>query len=395
MSVVNEGPKNWSENKFSVLFLSMILLVGIPSSFAVEIKDNRDRVYKGEILDEDSDTYFLDTAEGLISLKKASIVEMDGRLLNTPVSGVPQVSQPGAVSSPGGGGASGPWALKIGSSGLSQAELSTYTRGLNNSPRHANLSGLDWGTKDLHIREAIEDEIAFQEALNAGIHKNDSLIRKNISEFYQARQTLAGVSPQTLPGDEMRSFYEKNKKEFMKPGRYIFSLLQISDSSTDIAKTRSNPQSVTGWRKGGWIEENDSFRLPLSKDQETTIYRLRKGQVSDVIKDSMGGQYLFWCQDYQAPVQKTYEESVERVKHLMMKNKQAANTQTLHHNLKAQAPGKTTDAALFDAAMKAGVHRDRHIRDQIINTYLQKSGKTLGSITQSVKDRYPVEIKSL
>lgn len=355
--------------------------------WAVEIKDKNGQIYQGEILESDAETFFLETSNGLMTIKKSEVVLMDGQPYVREEIPAPAAKPAKQLS---GSNSKKEYAVRVGSSGLSAQELSIYLRGLSQLERHQHLSGRDWGTSNSEIRKAIEDEMAFQEALKSGLHREPAF-QKQIAGLYQAQQTLGDIHPQLFSDSEMKAYYDKNKKEFMKPAEYRFNTLSKGGAAVNFQSALSNPESVSGWRKGNWMKEGDSFYLPLSEDQMKQIYNLRKGKLLQV-RDGMNGEYIFWCVDYKPPVQKNFQEARERVKHLMIRAKESGNLKSLKSQLSPQGSQENYNQVLFETALSQGYARDRNVRDQLINTYLQRQGKTLGEVVLQVQDQYKVEI---
>ena len=398
-----------------IIFALMISVAGFwmltDTAFSAEVKDQDGKVYTGDILDQDARFIYIDTPQGVINIEKSRIAAIDG----TPYQSAepqPAAKPKAAQSHQGGNKPSGSipppspepagssdtesppeeYAIRVGKGGVSKFLLSVYQSGNLSAERHRFLSGMDWGGQNEAVRKAIEDEIVFQEALAGGTHK-DPEIKKGIIEEYKAVQSLAGInSPRDFPQSELKAFYEKNKPEFMYPAEFRFKVLN-SIQESEYARVKSNPESAKGWQSKGWHKQGDSFYLPFSSAEEEAIYRLRKGQVSDLLSKYQGQGMVFWCVDYKPPVQKTFEESIERVRHLLLKEKQKANTAAFEKNITAGA-SKPLDSAVFEEAIKNKVHEQRHFRDQIINTYLQKKGTQLGKVVKSAHSKYQVEVLS-
>lgn len=370
-------------HKITFIFTALIFLS--LSANAEEFVKKSGKKIQGEILDESDTEYIIETDQGILNILKTELKMLDGNsVASAPSASEGRGAVPSLTKKP-------KYIVHVGNSGLTQFQLSVYQAGKNKAQRHQHLSGLDWGTNDINVRAAIEDEIAFQEALKAGVHQNEPT-RKHIIESYRANQTLGDIRPALFQDSEMKKFYAAHKKELVHPAEYKFKALRVrldGEGPAKAKKAKSNPKSVEGWKATGEMKEGDSFYLPLSTEQINKIYALRQNKVSDVMT-SMGVGYVFWCTSYQPSKQKSFDEAKARVKHLMIKSKQSLNNNALEKRV--QTPKKTSDAGLFEAAMKAGVHRDRFIRERVISKYLELRGVNLGAIAKEAKSRYTVTL---
>ncbi len=356
---------------------------------AAQITGKDGQTYEGEILGEDSENYFLETKNGLITVAKGSSSGTEA-----PDQEKVETSEANSKNSIGAYGLDpAQLAARVGEGGVLKTEFDSYARG-RYSPQHANLSGENWGTPHEGLRRGIEDEIVFQEALKIGLHK-EAIIRKDILDLYKANQTVVPIDPSAFTQQEIESYYTAHSKEFMTPAKFRLLLTSLSGADQAAAKTqhaeiKRNPTGHKAWQGGSWIEEGDHFRIPISEAQHKTVYALRKGQVSELIPAD-GNFYLFWCLDYKPGKAKSLEQSRARVIHLLIKEKEAGNTAALMGKLKARNAVEES-RLFFEEAIKAGTLRDRTLRDYFINIYLQRRSLTLGKAVNILKSRYPIEI---
>ena len=277
--------------------------------------------------------------------------------------------------------------------GVSGSEYEIY---LQRYAREQGLSleGMSRGDKKRALELAIDDEMLFQAALSKGVHKEKE-IRDAIIADYRSRHTLEGISPAHFGEDELQSYYESHPEEFKEPLALLLKVLSFPPKSADAAEAyvqaRSNPRQVSKWKDLGWVKNGDSFGALFPSQVYDSIFALRKGEVSTILKDEYGLQFIFWASDRREPKLMDFGPAREKIKFHLIREKQQQAGRKLAGEL-ASSGGGNEDEAAFQAALKEGVHRNYDARQRIINTFISEERTTRDIMVPILHGHYDVEI---
>jgi len=140
------------------------------------------------------------------------------------------------------------------------------------------------------------------------------IIRKYITEKLKEKP---------VPEEEMKDYYEKNKKEFVIPEKRKASHIIVSDENkakellkkikegadfSQIAKENNIDGSKNKGGDLGWISKGY-----MIKEFEEVAFSLKKGEISDVIKTKFG-YHIIKVEDIKPEEEKNFEEVKESIR---------------------------------------------------------------------------------
>lgn len=169
-------------------------------------------------------------------------------------------------------------------------------------------------------------------------------IRKNLLiQKLLKREILQKI---TISEKEMKDYYEANRSEFTLPERAKISHIIISDES-EARKVYEEIQSGADFNEkakehslgvdsqsGGQMGIFSPGQLPDAFDK--SIFKLKPGQYSDVVKTPYGYHLFKVEENYEATVM-TFEESKETIRNTLLKKKEAEAFTGWLHALKAKS----------------------------------------------------------
>lgn len=161
--------------------------------------------------------------------------------------------------------------------------------------------------KTIHIKEFVDrwvdNQIFYQEALRRGIHRENAVLyeieqmRQQVIVSYMLENELQRAV--TASKEDIQSYYDKNKEQFIRPKDLVHFYQILSDSLGKISRIRSrilrgedfenmareysmDPSAQNGGDMG-WMNRNQ-----LLPQIEVQAFRLKKGALSQPIKTELG-----------------------------------------------------------------------------------------------------------
>jgi parvulin-like peptidyl-prolyl isomerase len=273
------------------------------------------------------------------------------------------------------------------------APITKYTLvNLTNRMTEANQSTSKPEAPEVTSRKALDHlifrELAYQEAVRAGIHADDEQVDKAMERFitttgheegykdYLAREDLTpadvraemerGLTIQlivfaevvrkvTVTDDEARKEYERRKSEFRTPEQRVVSEVVFSPVKEDtVRKAEEVRRTVTAGKGKSFkaLVSDGTFTIRtgvVEKEKEPEIYdavlKLKEGELSDVIRTSQG-VYVVRLDSIVPEKQASFEDVERRIKQQLVAEGQAKRFQDWEQELKKNAVIEILDPSL-------------------------------------------------
>jgi len=210
-----------------------------------------------------------------------------------------------------------------------------------------------------NIKKRFKSKKEYQKALKqAGITEDDLKkdIERNllINKFYQ--QEILEVSK--VSDNELKEYYEKNKKDFLRPEavhiRHI--LIKVEPTSTDEEKAKKKREAeeiLKRARQGEDFAElayqysNDDWRVKggdlglihrgrLLPELEEVAFKLNPGEISDLI-ETIYGYHIIKMEEKVPPTQLTFEEIKDKLRKELEEKRKKEREEKLLKSLKEKA----------------------------------------------------------
>jgi len=210
-----------------------------------------------------------------------------------------------------------------------------------------------------NIKKRFKSKKEYQKALKqAGITEDDLKkdIERNllINKFYQ--QEILEVSK--VSDNELKEYYEKNKKDFLRPEavhiRHI--LIKVEPTSTDDEKAKKKREAeeiLKRARQGEDFAElayqysNDDWRVKggdlglihrgrLLPELEEVAFKLNPGEISDLI-ETIYGYHIIKMEEKVPPTQLTFEEIKDKLRKELEEKRKKEREEKLLKSLKEKA----------------------------------------------------------
>lgn len=385
---------------FRILLAALLLAVCVTGACADSVELKTGAKFFGKIVEDTDTKVTIATKEGTLTFDRAQLVAVhrDGESAprNGPKSTVgPVHPDPSAKL---GFVAQGPLEdliAKVGPGGVTRHEYELYlVRAARDLGKAETTLTPDERRKALNT--AIQEELIFQAALEDGMLQ-DPYIRERIIGTYRSLETTAKIDPQQFADQELQAYYDAHPEAFTEPAQVTVEALRFDKDTPreEIEKTlreaRANPDAVGGWKPAGTIVKGAT--LSFAPGVLDPVVDLRVGEISEILEDIFHLQYLLRVTERAEEQHKEFAEARERVRFLLIGEKQKALDAELQRNLAAGAEGLSADEQLFQAAVKAGIARDCQIHLRIVNEYLAKKNVQREALLPELFARFPVEVR--
>ena len=205
---------------------------------------------------------------------------------------------------------------KVGSETITQSMLDTIIEGI--PPRYKAQMMTPEGKKRL-LDRIVEMKMFSQEAYKLKLDKDPAVQSQIISmtEQVMASEYIKHIQAEIkINDDEMKAYYEGNKKEFQQPeqikARHILvktedeakavrKELETNKDFAALAKDKSTGPSKTKGGDLGWFG-----RGQMVPEFEQVAFSLKKGEISDVVKTKFG-YHIIKVNDKKKASEKSYE----------------------------------------------------------------------------------------
>lgn len=284
---------------------------------------------------------------------------------------------------------------RVGPGGVSRRLYDIYLRRKANE-LNKKFDALSEQERAATLERAINEELLFQAALASGIHENKT-IRQRIIATYRSKHTTAHIDPRGFTEDEIRAYYNANRQTFVEPAAVKLKWLTygpgIDQETVRNAwrSARANPDSVKGWHSSrGWATVGN---MPtFSKSTQRRIVSIRKGQVSEILKDEFDVRHIFWVSDRRPAKQLSLAESRAKIIHKLIGSRQHQLDGQLNQRLRSTSIGSADkDELAFRSALQDAAHYDWHTRQRIINTYVHEKKRTREQLLSPLRSRFHVK----
>lgn len=241
------------------------------------------------------------------------------------------------------------------------------------------------------IEKMIEKELFYQEALNTGLKADKNLIeteraktvkrlggekefnfalenaglsdkqyREKLRKKYLIEELIEHeINDRTVVSDqEVKDYYEQNKKSFMRPEarriKHILISVKPTASSEERLQKKKKAQDMIARLKSGedmavlaWDNSDGPHRVKggdmglvhkgrLDKNLEEEVFKLKPGQISNII-ETIYGYHIARVEEIKTPDQMSLEQVSDRIQAKLKKEKESKLLQDLKQRLKAKA----------------------------------------------------------
>lgn len=222
---------------------------------------------------------------------------------------------------------------KVGSETITQSMLDTIIEGI--PPRYKAQMMTPEGKKRL-LDRIVEMKMFSQEAYKLKLDKDPAVQSQIISmtEQVMASEYIKHIQAEIkINDDEMKAYYEGNKKEFQQPeqikARHILvktedeakavrKELETNKDFAALAKDKSTGPSKTKGGDLGWFG-----RGQMVPEFEQVAFSLKKGEISDVVKTKFG-YHIIKVDDKKKASEKSYEMVKKQIEDKLKQQKSKA-----------------------------------------------------------------------
>lgn len=236
------------------------------SADADTFETRQGKVHEGTILDEDAGYLYIDTAAGVINIRKADIADVNGepyhymgqgtapvKAAPSPEKQAPAANRPQAAQAPA-------WPKNLGRPAPSDADPAPG----QNYP--------------VYFTNSMTNEEAA--AVSA--------------QTLKAQSAHMVIHPSGVTEQDLEVYYNAHREEFRMPAQVRFKFLNPLTLKGDPGAAARNPASAQGWQDTGWKKKGENFNAPFSAGTLERIFNLKKGEALHV---EDGGSYVFWASD--------------------------------------------------------------------------------------------------
>lgn len=268
--------------------------------------------------------------------------------------------------------------VRVGPGGVTSQEFEVYLR------IYARDHGMEATTPEERrkaLEPAIVDEMIFQAALAEGA-LYDEYVHWSVLSVYKSSETVEKVDPQDFTEEQLHAYFDAHPEEFTEPAAVRLEGKRIDSEEEEAAIVEALQRGETppgGFSDQGWLEPDTQG--PISDEARSALLGLGVGEVSSVIDVFGGLRIVYRCAERREPRKKDFEECRGRVKFLLLGEKASE-----------LGEGLGDDDAVYQEALKKGVHRRPECRPYIINMYLDGRKQKKDEAAAELRSRFSVEV---
>ena len=251
----------------------------------------------------------------------------------------------------------GPYLAKVGKMKIMQADLE---REMKNLPDFAQQLFKGSEGKERFLNELVKKELLYQEAIKRGLDKNAEYKHKveDFKKITLIEQLLEKeIEAKTkLTDEDIKAYYDEHKEDFSPFNKIRLSLIRVKTEEEaknileklkkgeDFAKIAKESSIDTNSAKnGGDLGYFSKGRMaPLF---EEAAFKLKKGEVSDIVRTSFGF-HIIKKEDHKQAGASSFNDVKYEIEQTVLFQKRDQKIRVLINQLKSKAKIKTNQEIL-------------------------------------------------
>lgn len=288
------------------------------------------------------------------------------------------------------------YAVEVGNAGITAEEFEDYVIREAHQLRKP-IHKLQIHERVNMLQQAIDEELIFQEAIAKKTHEQPYIRKLIIGQYEQILAKERHEKAKEFTEEDLKKYYEAHPEQFTHPDMVKLAVhpfkagTPMDEIKQWMSKAKADAGSVQ-WKAMDWLKKDQTYGNFDLKSLKP-LHELSPGEMTDVIHDPFGLNYVFKCIDKRQGGKQSFEQCKDEIVKILNDEHEAE----LRDKLRAQRrhetkSGDTLNDTILQQAIDRNVHRMPHIRTRIINTYTHKSGVERDKLLVSLRETYEINI---